>query len=275
MRRKITEAQRRQIRRMIKSEFENKIINESFNAIMTEGRNRELLLIRKGYSQRHINEGIMDWAKSIFNTDSIVDTVKKAISTKLLGMLGLNPDEDPIIFSMIQNILEAIDYTEISKYFGDESCDELIKLITEAITEVVTEEGGKGGRKLIAYLATKMFGKFSKDSGGVKASIEQTLSTISQEAINEVVVKMVQGILQEPMKEIICNSSLMDMLKGLKNTVSGSLLGKAGQFLGFGKGKDKPSMADMSGILGDAGGVAGMDLGALGSLASAFSGDDD
>ena len=63
MRRKITEAQRRQIRRMIKSEFENKIINESFNAIMTEGRNRELLMIRKGYSQRHINEGIMDWPK--------------------------------------------------------------------------------------------------------------------------------------------------------------------------------------------------------------------
>jgi len=272
MRRKITEAQRRQIRRMIKSEFENKIINESFNAIMTEGRNRELLMIRKGYSQRHINEGIMDWAKSIFDTDSIVDTVKKAISTKLLGMLGLNPDEDPLIFSMIQNVLEAIDYTEISKYFGDESCDELMKLITEAITEVVTEEGGS---KLIAYLGTKVFGKFSKDSGGVKTSIEQTLSTISQEAVNEVVVGMVQGILQEPMKEIICNSSLMDMLKGLKNTVSGSLLGKAGQFLGFGKGKDKPSMADMSGILGSAGGMAGMDLGALGSLASAFSGDDD
>jgi hypothetical protein len=91
-----------------------------------------------------------------------------------------------------------------------------------------------GGEKVVSYLATKFLP--SGAAGMVTDALDSSLANVSQEAINEVVVALVKGYLQEPMREYVCEGKLMDAVKGL-----------------FGGGEDgKGFDFDLSSMLGSA-----------------------
>ena len=160
-------------------------------------------------SQESINEGLVEIINEGFG-DVAFDMIKRYLGGKLLEFLGISKSEDPILFTFFQNVLEAINYMEITKYFGSGSCPALMEMLTEAITETVTEMGGE---KVVSYLATKFLPTGA--AGMVKDALDSSLANVSQEAINEVVVALVQGYLQEPMREYVCEGKLMDAVKGI------------------------------------------------------------
>ena len=165
--------------------------------------------LQRGIGQQQINEGLVEIINEGFG-DVAFDMIKRYLGGKILNLLGIDKSKDPILFTFFQNVLEAINYSEITKYFGSGSCPALMDMLTEAITETVTEMGGE---KVISYLATKFLP--SSASSMVKDALDSSLANVSQESINEVVVGLVKGYLQEPMREYVCEGKLMDAVKGI------------------------------------------------------------
>ena len=206
----INENQRRVIRKLIREEFrQRKILAEHVQTVTEKMYLYENNCVRQGISQVRINEGLVDIINEGFG-DAAFDMIKRYLADKLLGFLGITKSEDPVLFTFFQNVLEAINYSEITSYFGSGSCPALMDMLTEAITETVTEMGGE---KVVTYLATKFLPSSIADN--VKSALDSSLANVSQESINEVVVGLVKGYMQEPMREFICEGKLMDAVKGL------------------------------------------------------------
>jgi len=239
----ITGSQRREIRRVIREQIQQrKMLIERADLVESKMNLYEARCLKKGIHQETINEGLIKIINEGFG-DVAFDMIKRYLGGKLLEFLGISKSEDPILFTFFQNVLEAINYSEITKYFGSGSCPALMEMLTEAITETVTEMGGE---KVVSYLATKFLP--SSAAGMVKDALDSSLANVSQEAINEVVVALVKGYLQEPMREYVCEGKLVDAVKGM--------------FSGGGKGED--SGFDLSSL-----GLPGS-LGSLSSLAKLF-----
>ena len=184
-----------------------------------------------------INEGFMDVG---------FDMIKKYLGGKLLSFLGLDESKDPVLFTFFQNVLEAINYTEITKYFGTGSCPALMDMLTEAITETVVEMGGE---KIISYLASKFLP--SNVSSAVQGALDSSLANVSQESINEVVVGIVKGYLQEPMKEYVCDGKLMDAVTGMFSGGGSKGAGGAGLDFGFDmSGLGQTALSSLGGPIG-------------------------
>jgi hypothetical protein len=206
----VTSTQRREIRKLIREEFVRKqIINEHVDVVCRKMVIYENKSLRKGLDQESINEGLVLIINEGFG-DVGFDMIKRYLGGKLLNFLGINQSEDPILFTFFQNILEAIEYTEITKYFGSGACEPLMDMLTEAIVETVTEMGGE---KVISYLAVKFLP--NGISNTVQDALDSSLANVSQEAINEVVVGLVKGYLQEPLRVYVCEGKLMDAVSGM------------------------------------------------------------
>jgi hypothetical protein len=206
----ISNSQRRVIRKLIREEFHQRsLLIEHASLVESKMYRYEQKCLRRGMSQEKINEGLVEILNEGFG-DVGFDMIKRYLAGKLLNFLGVSQSEDPILFTFFQNVLEAINYSEITKYFGSGSCPQLMDMLTEAITETVTEMGGE---KVITYLATKFLP--SGAAGMVTDALDSSLANVSQEAINEVVVGLVKGYLQEPMREYVCEGKLMDAIKGM------------------------------------------------------------
>jgi len=241
----ITENQKRVIRKLIREEFrQRRILTEHVQTVTEKMYLYENNCIRQGVNQARINEGLVDIINENFG-DAAFDMVKRYLAEKLLGFLGISKSEDPILFTFFQNVLEAINYSEITSYFGSGSCPALMDMLTEAITETVTEMGGE---KVISYLATKFLPTGA--AGMVTDALDSSLANVSQEAINEVVVALVKGYLQEPMREYVCEGKLMDAVKGLFG--SGGESGEGSFDLGD-LGKSALGSLGLSGLSGLAG----------------------
>ena len=207
----VTNQQRRQIRQLIREEFmRKKVINERVENVCQKMVIYENKALRLGRSQEEINEGLVEIINEGMMGDVAFDMVKRFLGGKLLNFLGLNKSEHPVLFTFFQNVLEAINYTEITKYFGAGSCPNLMEMLTEAITETVTEMGGE---KIISFVATKFLP--TGTASAITGALDSSLANVSQEAINEVVVGIVKGYLQEPMGEFVCEGKLMDAVSGL------------------------------------------------------------
>jgi len=243
----ITENQKRVIRKLIREEFrQRRILTEHVQTVTEKMYLYENNCIRQGVNQARINEGLVDIINESFG-EVAFDMVKRYLAEKLLGFLGISRSKDPILFTFFQNVLEAINYSEITSYFGSGSCPALMDMLTEAITETVTEMGGE---KVISYLATKFLP--SGAAGMVTDALDSSLANVSQEAINEVVVALVKGYLQEPMREYVCEGKLMDAVKGL-----------------FGSGGESGEGSFDLGDLGKSA-LGSLGLGGLSGLASLF-----
>jgi hypothetical protein len=210
---KLSNSQRRQIRQLVREEFRRKqVISEHMSVIHDKALLYESRASASGLTQEQINTGILNIINEesktlnefslggISGSEVAFDMIKKYLAGMVLNYFGLDEQEDSIIFSLLQNIFEAIDYTR---------CDEMMRVLTEAITETVTELGGEA---LIKYVA----GKALPDSisGIVDGVLDSVLADAAGEGLNQRVVEVVQGVLQEPMREFICNGKLVDILTG-------------------------------------------------------------
>ena len=232
----INNVQRRKIRKLIREEFKRQeLIREHLSSVKNKMVLFESTARQKGLTQVQINEGLSELLIQEGLMDAGFDLVKRYLGSAVLNFIGINENTDPILHKFLQNVLEAIDYKEITKYFGRNQCDEIMAMLTEAITETVVE---LGGAKVISYLASKFLdtGNASK----VQSALESSLSAVPAEAINEVVVGLVKGYLQEPMREFVCKGKLMDVLKGYFSGSSGGGGEEGEGFLGslLGLGKD-------------------------------------
>ena len=206
----VTNTQRREIRKLIREEFVRKqIINEHVDVVCRKMMIYENKSLSRGLSQASINEGLVSIINEGFG-DIGFDMIKRYLGGKILNFFGINMAEDKLLFTFFQNILEAIEYTEITKYFGTGSCEPLMDMLTEAIVETVTELGGE---KVISYLAVKFLP--SGIANTVQDSLDSALANVSQEAINEVVVGLVKGYLREPLRVYVCEGKLMDAVSGM------------------------------------------------------------
>ncbi len=235
----VNNAQRRQIRKLIREEFKRQeLIHEHLTSVENKMVLFESRARKKGLTQVQINEGLAELLIQEGLMDAGFDLIKRYLGSAVLNFIGINESTDPILHKFFQNVLEAVDYSELTKYFGSNKCDEIMAMLTEAITETVVE---MGGAKVISYLAGKFLdaGNASK----VQSALESSLSAVPVEAINEVVVGLVKGYLQEPMREYVCEGKLMDALKGFFS--GGGEGDEGGGFLGglFGLGKDAASGA--------------------------------
>lgn len=206
-----------------------------------------------------INEGIMDMVGDFFDTDALFDTLKIWLIDQVMGFFGISKSDSPIIYTFVQNVFEAIDYTEVTKYFGSDNCEALLELATEAITETVTEVGAD---KIIGALVGEAMGQESKS---LVDSVISTLGTVAQEALNEVAVGIAKGFLQEPMKKFICGANLTDVI--------GQLGGEASNLLSLaGSDSDGEGMiSKLTSLVGDNSGVMS-NLNMLGTLGKGIAG---
>lgn len=239
----VSNKQRRQIRKLIREEFKRQqLIQEHLNQVEDKMVLFESRARKKGLTRIQINEGLMTLMINEGVMDVGADLVKRYLGSAILNFIGVNESTDPILHKFLQNIIESIDYVEISKYFGTNQCDEIMSMLTEAITETVVE---LGGAKVISYLAGKFLDSGNADK--VQNAIESSLSAVPVEAMNEVVVGLVKGYLQEPIREYVCKGSLMDAMKGLFSgggSESGDKESVGGLFGSlFGLGKDAAGSA--------------------------------
>lgn len=226
MKNNVSNSQRRQIRQLVREEFKRKqIIKEHMDGVYQKARLFESRAKRNGLTQEQINIGVM----KIINEESKLlnefsfsevgfDMIKRSLAGMVLNYLGFDENEDKIIFSLLQNVFEAIDYTQLYKFFGDETrCDEMMRVLTEAITETITEVGGK---EILKYVAKKALpDAISKPLDGLMDSV---LGDVGQEALNQPIVELVQGVLQEPMRKYVCGGQLVDLIKGQFSGASGT-----------------------------------------------------
>ena len=249
----MTRSDRMKIRRLVErktiqeiAEAKRRIETTAYQMRIAEAR-----MIKRGVPRSRINEGLMDIASNLLNVDAIADVVKKYIINSIMNMLGFSGGPGDPIYSFFQNLFEAVDYSELTKYFGEDNCGAVMDLLTEAITETVTEYGSA---KLLSYFVTSQ--GLTGFAGSVADTVLNSLGGIGQETLNEVVVEVVKGLLEEPVREYICGKSLSDIIgiDGLDQGLSGllGLAGKGGEFL-----------SDLGGIVGKASeyGLSGLGVG--------------
>ena len=214
------------IRSMIRESINSKKHKTSFkNLKLYEAR-----CMQKGYPQELINEGIMDYAKSIVGNTAFVDSIKRSVIESVMEKLGLDVSNDQVMNVLFSNIFEALDFEDVVKMFGSGKCDALMKIVTEGIIETVTELGSS---KILGYLSGMIFSDMSNEFIG---PIIDSLDKVAQESINEVVVGLIQGILQEPLKKVICDGNLTDFMSSaggglgdIASTLFGGDMGSLGK----------------------------------------------
>ena len=206
---------RKEVRYLIKEELRAyKVVAKKASRLNRKISLYESRSVAMNVSRRRINEGIFDMASKAFGADAVIDTIKKYLTEMILDFLGFDRN-NKVMYTLIQNVLEAIDYTEIMKYFGDNKCSELMDVTTEAITETVVELGAD---KILSYLAGSLIGD---DAESIVDNIARGLTTVSKEALNEVVVEIVKGYLQEPLEELICKGDISDILEKASGSLDG------------------------------------------------------
>ena len=246
---------RMKIRRLVERRIINEIeeANRTVELALHKMKIAENRMKKRGDSKKMINEGLMDIASSFLNTDVLFDIAKKYLFDAFIDMIpGIDPgNPDDLMYSFFPNLFESIKFTEIEKLFGAESCEEVVSMLTETITEVVLEFGAA---EILGYFVEKGAAPSSGVIGFLKDKVVKGLKAVGQESLNEVVVNIVKGIIEEPAQKYICDVNFTDIIgnfigsdsssaENILNMVDdggdffkdlGSIVGKASD-AGFGK----------------------------------------
>ena len=217
----MTISDRMRVRRLVEQKMINEIMiaNRKLEATVNRMRIAENRMIRQGVPREIINEDLMDIAGNLLNIDAVADVVKKYIIEGIMSMLGFSGGPENPIYSFFQNLFEAVDYSEMTKYFGSNNCPAIMELLTEAITETVTEFGAA---KILGYFITSQ--GMTGFAAGIADKVINSLGGVGQEALNEVVVEVVKGLIEGPVEEYICGKSLTDIVSSVTGgEVSGGL----------------------------------------------------
>ena len=168
--------------------------------------------------------------------------IRKLIREEFVRKQIINEHVDVVCRKMV-----IYENKSLRKGLDQESINEgLVLIINEGFGDVGFDMIKRYlGGKLLNFLGInqsedRILFKFlpSGISDTVQDALDSSLANVSQEAINEVVVGLVKGYLQEPLRVYVCEGKLMDAVSGM-----------------FGGGSDTGS------------GDSGFDLGGLGQTA--------
>jgi hypothetical protein len=214
---------RKIIRKMIIQEAKaikrQKILHEQNIKIATWCANKEKLMLSEGYSRMEVNEGIMGDLLGLAGDTVLgapggfLDTVEQMVIEKLLKALFGDYDPDSFVGVVIANVLENIDITELSKYFGEGACDPIVEMLYKGISEAIIQKG-----------LSKLFGDRS-DSGMLVSTMRESFTN----ALNstEFQTRIKQGI-----KDTVCSFNYSAILDSLKSGFGGALGGIKNMFSG-------------------------------------------
>jgi hypothetical protein len=253
----MTISSRMRVRQLVEQKLINEIAisNKRLVHAVDKMKFTEAKMTRQGMPRYSINEGLMDIASSLLNVDAVADVVKKYIIGGIMSMIGFEGGPENPVYGFFENLFEAVDYSELTKYFGDNNCLAIMDLLTEAITETVTEYGAA---KILSYFITSQGA--SGFAAGIADKVINSLGGVGQEALNEVVVEVVKGLIEEPVRKYICDKSLTDILGDYGNGTTGGL----SDILNLGN-KGGNFLKDLGGIMGGAAedGLGGLGIGGI------------
>ena len=181
---------------------------------------KERKMLAEGYSRMEVNEGIfgdilggaLGLAKdsALGAPGGFMDTIEQMLIEKILEKLFGSYDPDSFLGSVISNVIENIDITEIGKYFGEGACEPIVETLYKGITEAILQQG-----------FSKLFGSERSDSSFIGSVVEESFIN----AINSVEF---QQNMKTGLKDVICNQNFAGIFDTLSQGMDGI----------FSKGKD-------------------------------------
>ena len=218
---KVTDLQRRQIRRMIRESFmERKILAEQRILMLEKIDNVNYELSEKGYSPRMISEQLADVLGM-----GMLSAFKQQIIEYIADSMGI--DRKGIVMVFLINFLEEFNLIGMGKYFDEGKCKEIPALVARAGLETLTEVGGRQLLEMVYFAVTgeekvsdpALFKRFDKGIGSlVKAA--------GREVVNQVIYDFIGPIIEPKIEALFCEYD------GLKDfMVRGVFQGQAGEDL--------------------------------------------
>jgi hypothetical protein len=209
----------RQMRKIINEELQILREEKIYIEFLTE---QVELMEAQGMSKEQINEGFMDILQGLLGSlgtsggESITDTLK-VMAAKYIGSLIGIPEEyfdanKSWIACAITNVIENIKFAELTKYFGDNRCNELADLIMQAMQECLFEKGA------IENIMAAITGVPNPEEGSILGSLsKETASNMLKNT------EFAQG-LRKQLADAICKIEMKDILDFAGQGV-GKLLG--------------------------------------------------
>tara|TARA_B100000287_G_C20540794_1_gene744563 strand:+ start:286 stop:1041 length:756 start_codon:yes stop_codon:yes gene_type:complete len=217
--------QRKAIQKVIKEEL---ILIEQYKSVAVLVAKTETRMLAEGYSRDEINEGIMDMLKGMGG--GYMSYLKQYFVEMLLSKLGMDPKKGIIAYA-IKNVLEEMEWTNITQYFGKGGCKPLTDLLLRGVIEGVAEIG-------MDKLSETLFG----------GPMDGFLSGTGREMLGEMVKNMTEG-LRKPIEDYICGMDMSKLTGGLGGMFGGGAAagGKEG-----GAAEDAPAteLKDLSDLTG-------------------------
>jgi|6_EtaG_2_1085325.scaffolds.fasta_scaffold02975_4 hypothetical protein len=168
--------------------------------------NEERRMIAEGYSRDQINEGIMSFLGKI--PGGYVSYLKQYFIEMLMNRLNMDPRRGILAYAL-KNVLEEMEWTKISQYFGKGGCAPLVDLLVRGVSEGVAEIG-------LDKLAETLFGKPS--------ALQGFMSGTGREMLTDMVHNLMEGF-RGQIEEYICNQKWADMAGGLGDMFKGGAEG--------------------------------------------------
>jgi len=194
--------QRKAIQKVIKEEL---ILIEQYKSAAKMVAATERRMLSEGYSRDEINEGIMDMLGGLGG--GYVSYLKQYFIEMLMGKLGMDPKRGIIAYA-IKNVLEEMEWTNVTKYFGKGGCRPLTDLIIRGVVEGVAEIG-------LDRLSETLFG----------GPMDGFLSGTGREMLTNMVKDMTEGM-RKPIEDYICGMDFSKLTGGLSGMFGGDKGGK-------------------------------------------------
>ena len=227
--------QRKAVQQVIKEEL---LLTEQFHSIALMVSNAEQKMLAEGLTRDEINEGILSMLGSV--PGSYLSYLKQFFIEMLLSKLGMDPKRGIIAYA-IKNVLEEMEWTNITKYFGKDGCRPLTDLIIRGVVEGVAEIG-------LDKLSDTLFG----------GPMDGFLSGTGREMITNMVRDMTEGM-RKPIEDYICSMDLSKLTSGLGGLFGGGAAAAAASkdddvsdndaAAGDGKtGSENPNLGDVASL---------------------------
>ncbi len=216
---KVTQAHRRQIRRLIRESIrERQLLFEQRSLIVEDICRYNNEKDQLGYTPKMIEEGIAD----LFGA-GITSGIKQNIIEYLLSAMNFNKDSVPGRF--VINLLENFNILGMNKYFGKEKCGSVAELVAKASVETITELGAK---RVIGLIYHQFSGKDIEETefgANIEKGMGKLVNAAGREMVNEVIYDFIGPTIEEPIVAIFCNyDSLTDFFK--RGVMQGELKGQ-------------------------------------------------
>jgi len=176
---------------------------------------KEERMLSEGYGRIEINESILG---DLFNLgkDTVfgapggfLDSIEQMLIEKILSSIFGSYDPNSFVGSVITNVIENIDITEIGKYFGSGACDPIVEALHKGITEALVQQG-----------LDKLFGVRSGEDGAGFLS-----STMRESFANAIHSAEFNQSLKQGIKDVVCSFDFKGIFDNLSSGLSSAMGG--------------------------------------------------